>query len=157
MRNRQRITSVKPGRGPSFMGGVMALVAVVAGVIWMVTASAMAADSPFGGVGSFLPAFGLLFILVGLVSVVYSFRNAVARERYSVLDITDSETEPDPLNELLGNSSPQGDAGDDYARQDRRPGSREIGGVRYCPYCGKSVQEEFKFCPVCGKELTGLQ
>ena len=61
--------SVKPGRGPSMMGGVASVFAVVFGIIWMCGAASM------GAPGFFL-LFGVAFIGIGVVNAVYSFKNA---------------------------------------------------------------------------------
>ena len=59
--------SVKPGRGPSMMGGVASVFAVVFGIIWMGGAASM------GAPGFFL-LFGVAFIGIGVVNAVYSFK-----------------------------------------------------------------------------------
>ena len=100
MNRRRKITSIKPGRGPSFMGGIGSVAAIIFGIFWTVMAFQMTRNSPFGGVAAIFPLFGVVFILLGVVNAVYSFRNATAKKRYSVIDITDSGSEPDPLNEL---------------------------------------------------------
>ena len=50
--------SVKPGRGPSAMGAVGSVIAVIFGIFWTITAASMGA--PF-----FFPLFGVLFIILG--------------------------------------------------------------------------------------------
>ena len=87
--------SVKPGRGPSMMGGVASVFAVVFGIIWMCGAASM------GAPGFFL-LFGVAFIGIGVVNAVYSFKNAAGENRYSAYDIVDSDEEPDPLDERFG-------------------------------------------------------
>ena len=72
--------SVKPGRGPSMMGGVASVFAVVFGIIWMCGAASM------GAPGFFL-LFGVAFIGIGVVNAVYSFKNAAGENRYSAYDI----------------------------------------------------------------------
>ena len=61
--------SVKPGRGPSMMGGIGAVIAIVFGIVWTLSAAQM-------GAPGFFPLFGVLFILVGVVQAVYNFKNA---------------------------------------------------------------------------------
>ena len=137
MSRRRRITSIKPGRGPSLMGGIGSVASIIFGVFWTVMAFQMTKNSPFGGVALFFPLFGVVFVLLGVANAVYSFRNATAKKRYSVVDITDSESEPDPLNELA-------------AQDDEAAGE---GQNRFCSYCGEEVSSGFRFCPSCGKEL----
>lgn len=156
MSNRRRITSIKPGRAPSFLGGIGSAFAVIFGIFWTAMTFSITRHSPFGGVSIIFPLFGILFIIMGVVNAVYNFRQATQKNRYSVLDITDSETEPDPLNERFGPiieghvfETHQGDvefeAHDDGTRDNRRP--------RFCPYCGDDLGEDFRFCPSCGKRL----
>ena len=87
--------SVKPGRGPSMMGGIGSIFAAVFGLIWTCGAASM------GAPGFFL-LFGVVFIGIGVVNAVYSFKNATGENRYSDFDIVDSHEEPDPLNERFG-------------------------------------------------------
>ena len=126
--------SVKPGRGPSMMGGVASVFAVVFGIIWMCGAASM------GAPGFFL-LFGVAFIGIGVVNAVYSFKNAAGENRYSAYDIVDSGEEPDPLNERFGRQAeePAPDVPSD--------------GFAYCPYCGAKLGEGFSFCGKCGKAL----
>lgn len=90
--------SVKPGRGPSAMGAVGAVVGVVFGIIWTVAAVSM-------GAPIFFPLFGLVFITIGIVQAVYNFINATGENRYSEYDIVDENEEPDPLNRRFSASS----------------------------------------------------
>ena len=128
--------SVKPGRGPSMMGGVASVFAVVFGIIWMCGAASM------GAPGFFL-LFGVAFIGIGVVNAVYSFKNATGENRYSDFDIVDSDEEPDPLNERFG------------SRSDPEPEVQtgEQGKFAYCPYCGARLGEDFAFCGTCGRAL----
>lgn len=59
--------SVKPGRGPSMMGGIGAVIAIVFGVVWTLSAAQM-------GAPGFFPLFGVLFILVGAVQAMYNYK-----------------------------------------------------------------------------------
>ena len=128
--------SIKPGRGPSMMGGIGSVAAVIFGLIWIFAAAS--AGAPF-----FFPLFGLVFIGVGIANAVYSFKNASGDNRYSAFDIVDSDEEPDPLNARFG------------SRSDPEPGARtgEPGKFAYCPYCGARLGEGFAFCGKCGKAL----
>lgn len=128
--------SIKPGRGPSMMGGIGSVAAVLFGVIWTFAAASMGA--PF-----FFPLFGLVFIGVGIANAVYSFKNATGDNRYSEFDIVDSGEEPDPLNERFGSRT--------ASEPDGKPG--EPGEFTYCPYCGAKLGEGFAFCGKCGKAL----
>ncbi|MBX7258080.1 MAG: SHOCT domain-containing protein [Candidatus Hydrogenedentes bacterium] len=107
--------SVKPGRGPSAMSAVGGVIFIGFGVLWTILAGAMAfgassvLNKGFGGqIGIFglipmiFPLFGVLFIVAGIASVVYSLRNATSPNRYSAVEITTGSEEPDPLNETFG-------------------------------------------------------
>ena len=130
---------VKPGRGPSAMGGVASLIAVVFGIFWTVSTASM-------GAPAFFPIFGVLFIVMGIVQAVYNFKNATGKNRYSSFDIVDSEEEPDPLNQRFGGRPPE--AGDTSGPE---------GTLRYCPYCGARLGDSFTFCGHCGKRLPDVQ
>ena len=122
--------SVKPGRGPSFMGGIASLFAAVFGVFWIFMTMRMGAPVIF-------PVFGVFFIVMGLVQAAYNFANASSKNRFSEFDIVDSKEEPDPM-----------DAGSSAGRSEAEDGS-----FRFCPYCGRPLDSTFAFCPECGKKL----
>ncbi|MBQ4065199.1 MAG: zinc ribbon domain-containing protein [Clostridia bacterium] len=124
--------SVKPGRGPSFMGGVMCLLIGLFGVAWTAVAAGMG-GGPFA-------LFGILFIAAAVLMAIYNFKNATGRNRYSVYDITEHGEEPDPLNERFGR--PQSTAS-----------KQEDAENKFCPYCGTRVAEDYEFCNNCGKKL----
>ncbi len=125
--------SVKPGRGPSMMGGVMAVAAGIFGVLWTVIAAGMG--------GGLFALFGLVFIAVAVIQAVYNFRNATGENRYSVFDITEDGEEPDPLGTRFGGDSEVSD----------RP--EESGESLFCPYCGAKAGDGYAFCRKCGKRL----
>lgn len=122
--------SIKPGRGPSFMDGIVSIFAGIFGIIWTVFAFGMGAG-PFA-------LFGFVFIAIAIVNAVYSFKNATSKKRYSAFDITEDGEEEDPLNARYG------------SRTDAR---HNCGDSKYCPYCGKAVDGDFKYCNSCGKKL----
>jgi hypothetical protein len=97
--------SIKPGRGPSAMGVVMGVVVVLFGIFWTVTAFQIPRESPFPIIGVVFPLFGILFVICAVMGVLYNFRNATGRNRFSAFDITSPREESDPLDQFLGNSS----------------------------------------------------
>lgn len=161
---RRRYTSVKPGRGPSFMGGLGSVTMIVFGIIW--TAMAFQMTGGIGGPASLFPLFGILFTLCGVANAVYSFRNATAKNRYSMVDITDSDSEADPLNEIYAGSpgaAQAGSAEERYVAEEvsggAGPNASDSAGTphgrrkQFCPYCGMKVASHYRFCPDCGREL----
>lgn len=128
--------SVKPGRGPSAMGALGSVIAVIFGIFWTITAASMGA--PF-----FFPLFGVLFIILGIVQAVYNFKNATGESRYSAFDIVEEGEEPDPLNTRFGNALQDGPA-------------PEAGDLRFCPYCGARLGADFTYCGTCGKKLPDI-
>ena len=122
--------SVKPGRGPSMMGGVMGIFMIGFGVLWTVIAAR--ASGVFA-------LFGVLWTGIAIIQTVYNFKNAKSKNRYSAYDIVDEREEPDPLNQKYGSrrtvSDPPGNSG------------------KFCPYCGTAVETAYEFCPECGKKL----
>ena len=132
--------SVKPGRGPSAMGAFGSAIAVIFGILWTFGAASM------GAPGFFL-LFGVLFILIGVVQVVYNLKNATGENRYSAFDIVEDGEEPDPLDRRFGaapRTAPEPDAPPD-------------GGFRFCPYCGAELGAGFTFCGKCGKKLPDAE
>jgi len=63
--------SVKPGRGPSMMGGVGAIGAGLFGIIWTFGAASM-------GAPGFFVLFGIVFIGISIFSAVYNLKNATS-------------------------------------------------------------------------------
>jgi hypothetical protein len=126
--------SIKPGRGPSAMEAVGSLAAVIFGIIWTVMAASMGAPALF-------PFFGVLFVLLGVVGLVYSLKNATGENRFSIYDITDDGEEPDPLDRRFHSTvqTTQEDA--------------DSGAFRFCPYCGAKLGSAFTYCGKCGKKL----
>ncbi|MGE5495457.1 MAG: zinc-ribbon domain-containing protein [Burkholderiales bacterium] len=138
--------SVKPGRGPSMMGGIVAIMMAVFGVVFLVVLiNTSNSFGPYfgGGFGSSPETLGIvfcvIFIIVAVIVAVYNIANATKKNRYSVLDITDGTEEPDPLNEKF--------SGEGFKDQTKGNGNS------FCPYCGSKVQGDFEFCNACGKKL----
>ncbi len=138
----RRKTSVKPGRGPSFMNGIGGVFAALFGLFWFFAARSITSDIGIGP-ARFFPYFGLLFVAMAVAEAIYNFKNATAENRHSLIDLVDSEDEPDPLD-------PQSRI--EYSSAEHTHDKSEES-VHYCPYCGRAVDEQFKFCPGCGKEL----
>ena len=124
--------SIKPGRGPSFLGGIVGIAVALFGVFWTIMAISMGAW--------FMAPFGIIFVIIAVVQTVYNFKNATGKNRYSEYDITDENEELDPWDERFGrnNTGKQTDS--------------TVKG-RYCPYCGTKNEEDYKFCTDCGREL----
>lgn len=130
--------SIKPGRGPSMMGGMMGIFVALFGVFWTIAAASM---------GAFIMVpFGLIFICIAIVMAVYEFKNATSKNRYSMFDITDGNEEPDPLNQRYGTQDYNQEY-DYYGRPEESTDSE------FCPYCGNPVEGDYRFCNKCGKEL----
>ena len=128
--------SIKPGRGPSMMGGIGAVGAVIFGIIW--TFAAMSIGAPW-----FFCLFGVVFIVIAGVQAYYNFHNATSENRYSAFDITEEEEEIDPLQERFGERLT-----DVESKQIASDGG-------YCPYCGTPVGKDYRFCRNCGKKIAG--
>lgn len=114
------------------MSGVMSIAIGVFGIIWTVVASQIG--------GGIFALFGVVFVIVAIVSAAYNFKNATSKNRYSAFDITDESEESDPLNEHFGNS---------------RSAAPNVSGsvAQFCPYCGAQAEGDFEFCCKCGKKL----
>lgn len=119
------------------MGGVTGIFAGLFGVFWTIMAVSMGA--------AFMAPFGILFMIIAVISAVYNFKNATGKNRYSAFDIVDHNEEIDPLNERYGNIR--------YSRDYSDAGSSQTSSNLFCPYCGNKVSGDFEFCNKCGKKL----
>jgi len=135
--------SVKPGRGPSMMGAIGSVAAIVFGIIWTIAAASM-------GAPIFFPLFGLVFIGLGIVQAVYHFNNATSKNRYSAFDITDGTEEPDPLNERFGAQESKADELSAESNRYPEPSDEE---ANFCPFCGAKLKAGYQFCKHCGKPI----
>ena len=113
------------------MGGIIGIAVTLFGVFWTVMAISMGAW--------FMAPFGIIFVVIAIIQVVYNFRNATGKNRYSEYDITDENEEPDPWDERFGEKRNE-------AVQDKLNG-------RDCPYCGAKAEGDYNFCADCGREL----
>lgn len=130
--------SVKPGRGPSFMGGIWSLAAAAFGVFWTRSAYEIGARV--------MVPFGVLFILMAVAAAIYSFVGASSKNRFSEFDIVDGDEEPDPLNEHFGREGTE--------RKEPQPkGATGDIDADFCPYCGARAAAGHRFCRKCGKEM----
>ena len=127
--------SIKPGRGPSMMGGIMGIAVAIFGVIWTCAAAQIA--GPFA-------LFGIVFIAIAVCSAVYNFKNATGENRYSVYDITEDGEETDPLNERFGANN-----NENSSKTEQRNGKKS----NFCPYCGAELASDFVYCNCCGKKI----
>ncbi|HIX91084.1 MAG TPA: hypothetical protein H9845_09375 [Candidatus Agathobaculum pullicola] len=69
--------SIKPGRGPSMMGGFGSVFGIIFGIFWTVLAASM--TQGFGLVGIIFPLFGVLFVIISIGNAVYNFKNATGK------------------------------------------------------------------------------
>lgn len=127
--------SIKPGRGPSMMGAVGSIIAVIFGIAWIGIVDSMRAPSIF-------IIFGILFVIMGIANVVYNLTNATSKNRFSIYDFVDSKEERDPL--------------DKYAKKESNAQKNHNEQVFFCPYCGSEIKDDFEFCVKCGRKLPEL-
>lgn len=125
--------SVKPGRGPSALSAVVGIAVALFGVFWTILA--------ISGGAAIMAPFGIIFIIIAIVTVIYNIKNATGKERYSDFDIVDSNEEGDPFNRKFGSGRDVFDTENAYSGEN----------VKYCPYCGKKLEKDFEFCPKCGR------
>lgn len=129
--------SIKPGRGPSAMGAMGSVFAIIFGIFWTIMAGSM-------GAPIFFPIFGVLFIGMGVVQLIYHLKNATGKNRMSIVDITEEGEEEDPLNQYFGDSLRV-----ETEEKHPNPGAE----FAFCPYCGHKLDNLYRFCPSCGKPL----
>jgi len=144
--------SIKPGRGPSFMGGVMSIFVSLFGLLWTYFVA-----SSGGGIFS---VFGLIFVAIGIFQAVMNFKNASSPNRYSMYDITDDDEESDPLNDRFGyndnvknSPSETKNSSADNSKAVLNNSEKSGGESRFCPYCGAETEKDFAYCNKCGKKL----
>ncbi|HUW58125.1 MAG TPA: zinc-ribbon domain-containing protein [Planctomycetota bacterium] len=132
---------VKPGRGPSLIGGIGGIVFIILGIAMFATVGSRGAPPIF-----------LLFLggilLVAVIGTVYNFWAATTRNRPSTFDITSGDEEYDPIAKALGHGPKTGEPTMDQTEEKPRRFEGE-----FCPFCGKKVEGEFDFCPHCGKDI----
>jgi len=141
--------SVKPGRGSSAAGAVGSVVMVLFGILWTVLAYSMTKDAPFPLVGVIFPLFGVIFVIMGIVQTIIHFKNATGRNRMSLYDVVDSESEPDPFNPRV--------RGVRKGHTESHAPDHKQQGDGFCPYCGAPRQADYTFCPSCGKSLSSIR
>ena len=115
------------------MSAIVGIFVAIFGVVWTIAAVSMGAGI-FG-------LFGLVFVAIAIVQVIYNFKNATGKNRYSSFDITEDGEEIDPWNEHFGEKR-------EYTQKESLSSDS-----KYCPYCGAKVQGDFDFCNQCGKRL----
>jgi hypothetical protein len=126
--------SIKPGRGPSAMGAIGSVVVGLFGIFWTIGASSMGAPPIF-------TLFGIVFVGLAIMQGLFHLKNATGKNRMSMFDITDSRSEPDPLNRVFGHEHQHGSLNEDQI-------------MSYCPYCGNRItNDSHSYCSNCGKEL----
>lgn len=119
------------------MNAVGSAAAVIFGIIWTALTFSMNAPVLFS-------MFGLVFVAIGVIQMVYHFKNATGKDRFSSFDITDEYDESDPLNEKFGRQS--------SAPPPEQQDCEEENG-NFCPYCGARVKPDYEFCKQCGKKI----
>ena len=122
--------SIKPGRGPSFMGGVMSILMGLFGLLWTFIVASHG--------GGMFALFGVIFIVIAISQAVLHFSNATGKNRFSSYDIVDHTEEADPLNERFGDVTNTKTASDSS---------------RFCPYCGTINPQGVRMCACCGTFL----
>lgn len=138
--------SIKPGRGPSGMSFAGSIAAIVFGIFWTIIAAVMTSDSPFGIIGLVFPLFGVIFIVMGIIQAVYHYKNATGKDRFSIIDITDSSEEGDPSDKWI-----KRDTRDEEGTEKQKTTGSDF---NYCPYCREQLEKsDYVYCPKCGKTL----
>jgi len=120
------------------MGGIGAIATTLFAIFWTLTAASI-------GAPIFFTLSGVVFILVGIVSAIYNFKNATGANRFSIYDITDHSNEPDPFGSRFDNITGSNTANRNHA--DSTSGN-------FCPYCGSKMESDHLFCKKCGKRVS---
>ncbi len=134
--------SMKGGRGPSIIRAV-ALFGIAALAMVALGQSGTPGSVAYAGVKYERTSLLLvIFILMAVCGGIWFLYRAFAQNRPSETDVTGADEEPDPLNRYS--------RGEDDAESAEEAAAA---GSRYCPNCGRAVQEDANFCSHCGKEL----
>jgi hypothetical protein len=120
------------------MGAMGSVVAIFFGIFWTVMASSM-------GGPVFFPIFGVMFIGIGVVQLIYNVKNAIGKNRMSIVDITEDGEEKDPLDQIFVK---------EREKDVREQGAKTLTEFVFCPYCGQKLDKSYRFCPACGKSLN---
>lgn len=165
--------SIKPGRGPSMMGGIVCVAVAIFGILWVIGASSITggfgsrfegdfmvsgmdivADSDFGlmggGFGSDpFDTMGVIFPLFGVIFVIV----AVAAAVYNFKNAT-SRNRCSEYDIVDGSEEPdplnERFGGGSCEAEDTDP----FEGVDlFCPYCGTPAEDDHMYCKRCGKPL----
>lgn len=113
------------------MGAFGSVIGVIFGVIWTGAAASM-------GAPPFFLAFGVLFIIVGIVQAAYNLKNATGKTGF-----------PNMTSLRTAKSRTPGPPGSG--------GAAAGGAYRFCPYCGAKFSGDFLYCGKCGKRLPDLE
>ncbi len=126
--------SIKRGRGPSLLSGIMGIFMIFVGIVW----TALAAQA-----STVMALFGVLWTLMAVVTTIYHLFAAIRSSRPSVYDITEDNEEPDPLNTRFGKQADGAPANTQNTAE----------GSGFCPYCGAKAEKDYSYCRRCGKKL----
>ncbi len=125
--------SVKPGRGPSFMGAIGGIIGVAFAIFWVIMASRI-------GAPPIMIVFGALLMVGMIATTLYHLYNTTQKNRVSHYDITTSHEETDPVARMLDRGNPPATWNESRKQA-----------FNFCPYCGKAINDDFDYCPHCGK------
>jgi high-affinity Fe2+/Pb2+ permease len=133
--------SIKPGRGPSLRGILGSAASILFGIIWIAFTVSIG--------GGLFALFGLGFIIMAAVNLIYNIKNAFNKNRYSEFDITEDGEEPDSFEQRFGRKT-------DYTQNSSTAHSGDFNSSQtlFCPFCGSPVKDEHKFCKNCGRQLA---
>ncbi len=82
--------------------------AILFGICWTVMAYSLTRDAPFPLAGVVFPLFGVLFVLLGVAQLIFNLKNTVSKDRFTLLDIADADSEIDPLERAFGAQQREG-------------------------------------------------
>lgn len=169
--------SIKPGRGPSMMGGIICIAVALFGVLWTIGASSitggfgstsfgndfMIAESAvmgsemvqdqFSNLGGFgfgpFDVMDAIFPLFGVVFVTIAIIAAV----YNFKNATSKDRYSE--YDIVDGNEESDPLNDRFGRTGYEAGSSDPfeGSTLFCPYCGTPADDDYRFCKKCGKQL----
>lgn len=166
--------SIKPGRGPSMMGGIMAIAIAVFGILWtigagsitgefsgtsfegdfMVSGMDIVTDSDFGMMSGFgsdpFDTMGTIFPLFGVVFVIIAVCIAVYNFKNATSKNRYSEYD---IVDGTEEPDPLNERFGNACENSFEEGGSFSDSDLFCPYCGTPAEGDYLYCKKCGKRL----
>jgi hypothetical protein len=130
-----RKTEIKPGRPAAKIGILFGIIGIIFGIMWIVLLLSLSSQDNGLELGVvFLLVFGAMFIIAAIAVTAFYARSAYGKNRPSILDVEEAAGE------------------EANAQVNTESKTTPDGEIRFCPYCGKPLKQNFSYCQYCGKK-----